>query len=236
MQDNQKFFIGIDLGGKTKRTTGLCILEESEEKLQFFHGQCKSCQDLKYSEVLKIIKPYLAKVGAIAIDGPLTLGKGKGLMRLYEKFLSTKIFRQEKITPLPPALMPELSKAGMEIVGKLKKYGFVLDKNLIETFPTLVKRICPDDFTLKFIVNQNLQTEFIMPCKVSTHQKSALICALIAFLHSKFKTRYLGYKDGFLFLPEMSFWEPEWRQKFYQAWKQKERFRYYHLTTNIFTH
>jgi predicted nuclease with RNAse H fold len=217
-----KFFIGIDLGGKKKRTTGLCILTKNNGGIQFFKDYCKNCQDLKFTEILKTIEPYLRKTEVIAIDAPLTLGKGKGLMRLYEKFLSTKIFRQEKAIPLPPALLPELSLAGRELVEKLKEFGFVLDKNLIETFPTLVKKICQDKFFLK------------SPACQTDNQKSALICAQIAFLHSQFQTRYLGYKDGFLFLPEMSFWQPDWRKKFYQAWKERNRLKYHHLITNLF--
>lgn len=223
MKNNQKFFVGIDLGGKKKRTTGLCILEEKNGKVQFFKDYCKKCQDLKPSEILKTIKPYLEKIEVIAVDGPLTLGKGKGLMRLYEKFLSTKVFREERVSPLPPALMPELSLAGRELVDGFKKYGFVLDKNLIETFPTLVKKIWREDFFFKS-----------SPCRTE-NQKAALICSQVAFLHSKFQTRWLGYKDGFLFLPEMSFWKGEWRQKFYQAWKERERLKYHHLITNVFS-
>lgn len=230
--NNQKLFIGIDLGGKKKATTGLCVLQFIDGELHFFQESCEACRDIKSSDIFKTIKPHLKKTEVIAVDGPLTLGKGKGLMRLYEKFLSTRIFRQEKVTPLPPALMPELSSEGRELTEKLKKHGFVLDKNLIETFTIFVEKICPDDFSLQFFLNKNLKIK--MPCRASGHQKSALTCAVIAFLHSQFKTRWLGYKDGFLFFPEMSFWKPEWRQKFYQAWMQRERLKYYHLITNIF--
>lgn len=222
MKNKQKLFVGIDLGGKKKATTGLCILAQKEGKLQFPREYCKSCKDIKSTEILKTLRPYLGKIEVIAVDGPLTLGKGKGLMRLYEKFLSTKIFRQERVAPLPPALLPELSSIGRELVEKLKKYGFILDKNLIETFPTLIKKIFQENLFLK-----------PSPCRTE-NQKSALICAQVSFLHSKFQTRYLGYKDGFLFLPEMSFWKKEWWQKFYQAWKERERLKYHHLITNVF--
>jgi len=56
----------------------------------------------------------------------------------------------------------------------------------------------------------------------------------VALLHFQFKTRYLGYKDGFLFLPEMSFWKKYWREKFYQTWKEKPYLKYYRLVTNLF--
>jgi len=69
---------------------------------------------------------------------------------------------------------------------------------------------------------------------MTENQESAFLCAQIALLHYQFKTRWLGYKDGFLFLPEMSFWKNEWRQKFYQAWREREHLKYHHLITNIF--
>ena len=218
----KKIFIGIDLGGKEKRTTGVCILEKSDQNLIFAKDYCQKCEDVFGKDILKVIRPYLKNTEVIAIDAPLTKGRGKGRMRLYEKFLSTKIFRQERINPIPPALMRNFCDFAQELVKKLEKRGFVLDLNLIETFPTIIKKICQEDIFLR-----NL------PCQ-NENQKSASICAQIAVLHSQFKTRYLGYKDGFLFLPEINFWKKEWRQKFYQAWKGRPRLRYYHLITNIF--
>ena len=209
------FFIGIDLGWKEKKTTGLCVLQKGRPVL---------LKDVFGKDVLKLICPYLAGVKVIAIDAPLTQGRGKGKMRLYEKFLSTSIFRREKVNPLPPALIFKLADFGREIVKKLEGKGFVLGLNLIETFPTLVKKLCGSN------LNQFLQGP--APCQTE-NQRSSLICAVLAFLHFNFKTRYLGYKDGFLFLPEMSFWKKDWQQKFYQAWQQRDRLRYRRLITNI---
>ena len=212
-KNKEKFYIGIDLGGKEKKTTGICILKN--KKIVFLG-------DVFGRDVLKTINLYLKDIEVIAIDAPLTKGRGKGLLRLYEKFLSTSIFRKERVNPLPPALMPELSNFARELVEKLEKKGFVLGINLVETFPTLVKKICKKEF---FLNNSTCQTE---------NQKSALICAQIAFLHSQFKTHWLGYKDGFLFLPEISFWKKDWREKFYQAWKSRPYLKYRRLITNIF--
>ncbi len=213
----REFFVGIDLGGRRKKTTGICILKNGD----FFSDYCQKCQDVKGKDIFKIINPYLKNTGVIAIDAPLTKGRGKGKFRLYEKFLSTKIFRKEKVNPLPPALMPQLVDFARDIVKKLEKRGFVLDLNLIEVFPTLIKKISKENL---FLRNFPCQTE---------NQKSAITCAQIAFLHSQFKTRYLGYKDGFLFLPEMLFWKNSWQRKFYQAWKEKPKFKYKHLITNL---
>jgi len=178
-------------------------------------------KDIFGKDIFKTVSPYLKETKVIAIDAPLTQGRGKGKMRLYEKFLSTSIFRKEKVNPLPPALISKLSDFARELVKKLEKRGFVLDLNLIEVFPTLVEKLCKREFFLK----GHYQTE---------NQKSALICAQLAFLHFQFRTRWLGYKDGFLFLPEMSFWKNSWKEKFYQAWRSKPKFKYKHLITNIF--
>lgn len=217
MKNNQqrKFFIGIDLGWKEKKTTGVCILTKDK---------CLKCEDVFGKDVLKVLRPYLKDTKVIAIDAPLTKGKGKGKMRLYEKFLSTAIFRKERVNPLPPALMTKLCDFARELVEKLEKKGFVLGLNLIETFPTLVKKIC----------SQSLQRTGLCQACQTENQKSAFICARVAFLHSQFKTRWLGYKDGFLFLPEFLFWKKDWQEKFFEAWKNLPRLKYHHLITNIF--
>ena len=209
----RKFFIGIDLGGKEKKTTGVCVLMKD---------YCLKCEDIFGKNILKVLSPYLKNAEVIAIDAPLTKGRGKGKFRLYEKFLSTSIFRRARINPIPPALMGDFCDFARDIVKKLEKKGFVLDINLIETFPTFIKKTCQNNlFPIK------------CPCETK-NQKSALICAQTAFLHSQFKTRYLGYKDGFLFLPEISFWKEVWKKKFYQAWNNRPRLKYHRLITNIF--
>jgi hypothetical protein len=118
--------------------------------------------------------------------------------------------------------MPEFHKFTLEIVKKLEKKGFVLGINLIEVFPTLIRKICKKG---AFPKNSLAKTE---------NQESAFLCAQIALLHSQFQTRWLGYKDGFLFLPEIAFWKKSWHQKFYQAWQNRSRLKYHHLITNLF--
>jgi len=226
---NREFFIGIDLGGKEKKTTGICILERKNKNIFPCQSWCQKCKDIVGKEILRKIKSYLPETKVIAIDSPLTKGRGKGKMRLYEKFLSTEIFREERVTPIPPALMPELCNFALELRKKLEKRGFAIDINLIEVFPTLTEKICEENLSFLFF-EKNLKK---IPCQTK-NQRAALICAILAYLHSKFKTRYLGYKDGFLFLPEMSFWKKDWRQKFYFAWRERSRLKYQHLITNIF--
>lgn len=215
MEDEKKIFIGIDLGWKEKKTTGLFIFEEGKTILS---------KDIFGRDLLKTIKPFLKDTKVIAVDAPLTQGRGKGRMRLYEKFLSTAVFRKEKINPLPPALIFKLSAFAGEIVKKLKKEGFILGINLIEVFPEFTRKICREDIYFK---NSLAEAK-------TKNQRSAMLCAKIALLHWQLKTRWLGYKDGFLFLPEMSLWKKAWREKFHQTWKNRHRLKYRYLFTNLF--
>jgi len=106
----------------------------------------------------------------------------------------------------------------------LEREGFVLDINLIETSSRLVG---------SFLNHPNILKNIRTFCKTK-NQKSAFLSALTAYFHSKFQTRYVGYKDGFLFLPKISLWKKEWRKKFYLAWKERPRLKYRYLITNIF--
>jgi len=217
----ENLFLGIDLGGRENKTTGICILKEDNKIKIYFKDKIFG------KELFKKISLYLKSIKVIAIDAPLTKGRGKGRMRLFEKFLSQKIFRQNKINPIPPALMPQLCDFALEIRKKLTKKGFVLDFNLIEAFPTFLEKI----------LNFKKIEELLEPKKIIFENKDeemAFYCAILAFLHSKFKTRYLGYKDGFLFLPEFSFWKETWRKKIHKAWKEKDRLKYRHLISNLF--
>jgi hypothetical protein len=146
-------------------------------------------------------------------------------MRLFEKFFSTKIFRDSKINPVPPVLIPKVCDFSQKIRKKLEKEKFVLDINLIETSSRIVG---------EFLDLKNIFPQKKIPCKTK-NQKSAFLAALVAFFHSNFQTRYIGYKDGFLFLPKLSLWKKNWRKKFYFAWKERPRLKYRYLITNIFS-
>jgi predicted nuclease with RNAse H fold len=213
MESNQKFFIGIDLGWKDKKTTGICIVSAGGKIFR---------KDVFGRNVVTAIEPFLSRAETIAIDAPLTLGRGKGKMRLFEKFLSTRDFRKEKAGPLPPALLRKLCESAEKTVKDLEEKNFSLGINLIETSVYLVKKIVKNSF---LPAGEDIITE---------NDESSLICAKIASLHSDFKTGYIGYRDGFLFLPETSFWKEEWQEKFYQAWVKRDRLRYHYLTTNLF--
>jgi len=215
--ETKNLFVGIDLGGLKRKTTGICILKQKNGLTIPYN--CKNCQLVTSPKIIATIKPYLKDIRVIAVDGPLTIGKGKGAMRLYEKFLSTKVFRQHRVQPLPPALMSEIVFVGVNLTKRLRKFNFMLDKNLIEVFPTLTKALCKDI------------PDFHCP---SSHQVSASICAWQAWLHWQGRTRWIGHKDGLLFIPEPSLWKKQWRMDFTEAWQKRSRLKYRYLRTNIF--
>jgi len=228
--NNKQFFVGIDLGAKSKKTTGLCLLEEEGGFLE-----PKFCQVIYGQEILKSLKNYLSNTRVIAIDGPLSLGPGKGKMRLYEKFLSTSYFRAEKVSPLPPVLMQEIVEVGEELVAKLSLAGFAKDINLIETFPTIVLAFCGNLDQFVQVIEVKAKIKVKVPQFEVSHQKSAFVCALIAFLHLRNLTNFLGYRDGMLILPSFDFWLPKWQDKFRKAWLAKDYLKYRHLKTDIFS-
>lgn len=220
----RELFVGIDLGMENKKTSAICFLEKKNNKFSPLKKWCENCQDIFGKDILKKLKPFLKVTKVIAIDSPLTKGKGKGKMRLFEKFFSRKIFRKEKINPIPPALIPKVCNFSLKLRKKLEREGFVLDINLIETSSRLVEA---------FLRDSNILKNVRIPC-YSKNQRSAFLAAILAFFHSNFQTRYIGYKDGFLFLPKTSFWSKIWRKKFYLAWKERPRLKYRYLITNIF--
>ena len=222
-----EYFIGIDLGFEEKKTSAICVLERKNFKIFPNENWCKNCKDIRGKDLFKKLKPFLEEAKTIAVDSPLTKGKGKGRMRLFEKFFSRKLFRNSKINPVPPALIPKVLEFGLKLRKRLEKEGFVLDFNLIETSSRISGTFL--DFSQ---ISKSLKSLKVF-CKTK-NQKTAFIAAIVAFLHSKFQTRFIGYKDGFLFLPKISFWKKYWRKKFYFAWKEKPRLKYRYLITNIF--
>lgn len=218
-----EYYLGIDLGKENKKTSAVCFLKEENSKILVERKLCRKCEDIFGRAVFEKIKPYLKKTKVIAIDSPITKGRGKGKMRLFEKFFSQKIFKKEKISPLPPAFIPEVSLFSQKIKKQLEKEGFVLDINLVETSARMVEKFLDKKFWREIPLN----------CQ-SKNQKSAFFSALVAYFHSCFQTKYIGYKDGFLFLPDLNFWKKEWREKFFQAWQERPRLKYRYLTTNFF--
>jgi predicted nuclease with RNAse H fold len=220
------YFIGVDLGWKDKKTTGICVLDENLK--------IRSSRVVLGSKLLATLKPFLSKTSTVAVDAPLTLGKGKGKLRLFEKFLLTKPFRRWKANPLPPALIYKLSSHGQEVVGKLEKNGFKLNQTLIEVFPTLLSMV------MKKPARNASHSEAGGPACVKfirrptdRHKLAAFYAAYLAYLHFKGETFWIGWRDGKLFLPIYYYWKKAYREAFTKIWRHKNRLRYRLLLSNL---
>ncbi|OGY26916.1 MAG: hypothetical protein A2Z42_00800 [Candidatus Woykebacteria bacterium RBG_19FT_COMBO_43_10] len=208
------YFVGIDLGWKNKKTTGICVLDDNLK--------IHSNGVVEGSRLLTALRPYLSKTSMVAIDAPLTLGEGKGKLRLFEKFLLTKPFKRWKANPLPPSLLYKLSYHAQEIVAKLEKRGFKLNQTLIEVFPLLLYRIMKKPARGKFSRER------------AGHNKLfAFYAAYVAYLNFKEETFWIGWRDGKLFLPIYYYWKKEFREAFTKIWRKKNRLKYRLLLSNL---
>lgn len=208
---NSEWVCGIDLGGKNRKTTGVCLLKIVNGKPKYDKRRCNFCRVIPGETLLSYLKPYLARIETIAIDGPLTLGPGKGRMRLWEKFFSTKPFRRVHLNPIPPAAIWRLSYRGTEVLSEISSFGFELDKNLIEVFSSFTKRV------LKRLPK--------VPCS-DQNERDAFICALLAAYHLEKKTFWIGHRDGKLFLPSLKLWKKDWQKRFKKLWRERHPFKY----------
>jgi len=216
------FFIGVDLGWKDKKTTGICVLDENLK--------IRSSRVVLGARLLTTLKPFLSKTSIIAVDAPLTIGKGKGKLRLFEKFLLTKPFRRWKANPLPPALIYKLSYHGREVVAKLEKRGFKLNQTLIEVFPTLLARVMKKPARKALLSNAGGPTRENFDDR---NKLSAFYAAFVAYLHFKNETFWLGWRDGKLFLPIYYYWKKPYREQFTKIWRRKNRLRYRLLLSDL---
>ena len=208
------YFVGIDLGWKNKKTTGICVLDENLK--------IHSNKVVEGSKLLTSLKSYLSKASVIAVDAPLTLGKGKGKLRLFEKFLLTKPFKRWQANPLPPSLLYKLSYHAQEIVAKLEKRGFKLNQTLIEVFPLLLYRIMKKPARGQFSRER------------ADHNKLfSFYAAYLAYLNFKEETFWIGWRDGKLFLPIYYYWKKEFREAFTKIWRKKNKLKYRLLLSNL---
>lgn len=222
------YIIGIDLGGKKKKTTAVCVLQIADLS-GFRRGSTpiEGCENklrmvinkvITGSHLWQTIQPYLSKTKVIAVDAPLTRGRGKGQMRLWEKFFSTKFFRKYHFNPFPPAIIPQLMEIGISLARKLRQQGFRLNRDFIEVFPTFSYRVCKEAKLRKLMKSPQVWE--------TSHQKTAYFCAWQAFLHYQKETFWIGYRDGLLFLPDMKYWKKIWQKRFIKNWLGRDHLKY----------
>ena len=96
LNKKREFFIGIDLGWKEKETTGICILEQKKGTLFPPELWCEKCQVILGREILREISPFLKNTKVIAIDAPLTKGKGKGDIGSMRSFYQQRFLKKKR--------------------------------------------------------------------------------------------------------------------------------------------
>lgn len=107
--------IGIDLAGKDKNPTGICVLGDKTETKSLF-------SDEEIINEVTRIKPDL-----VAIDAPLSF-PASGYYRQCEELLSARGFKP--LSPLFP-YMRILVERGMKLKAEFEKIGI----KVIEVFP-----------------------------------------------------------------------------------------------------
>lgn len=210
------FYIGIDPGKKDLKTTGICVLKETDGKFSVLS------KTIIGKNAPRVLLRYLKGVKVISIEAPITYGRGKGKMRLWEKFFSQKPFRKRRASPLPPAFMGNVIDNSMSIVNFLRQKGFRQDVDIIETFYPLLRRVLKKSNLPKF--SKRLKTH---------HEYQAFLCSYVAYLHYRDETFLIGARDGKVFLPKPEYWlKREWKW-FEKAWQRKHPFKYKFLKSSF---
>jgi predicted nuclease with RNAse H fold len=166
--------LGIDLAGKPKNPTGLCILKENEILFRTVH------EDTEIEECAQTLQPDI-----IAIDAPLIRGKPR---------VRTADILLRKYKALPPTLpsMRPLTRRGSHLAVQLLQYG-----RIIEVFPTATAKL----LGIYHINYRDIATLLNLEVK-NKHELDAYLCCLTGKLFLKKKTRSIGDEDGEIIVPE----------------------------------
>ena len=166
--------LGIDLAGKSKNPTGICILKEDNIILKTVK------EDKEILEIANTLKPDI-----IAIDAPIMHGKPK--IRKVDRVLK----KYKAFPPTLPSMIP-LTIRGSKLAAQLSKYYHV-----IEVFPTATVKILG-------IYHKNYkETTAILDVKVKNkHELDAYICYLTGKMFLEGKTETVGDETGKVIIPK----------------------------------
>jgi len=166
--------LGIDLAGKSKNPTGICIFKDNDIILKTVN------EDKEILEIAGILRPDI-----IAIDSPIISGKPR--IRKADKIL-------KKYKAFPPTLpgMIQLTIRGSKLAEQLSAYSCV-----IEVFPTATAKI------LGIYHKDYKKTAAILNVKVKNkHELDAYICCLTGKLFIEQKTENVGSKKEKIIIPK----------------------------------
>lgn len=166
--------LGIDLAGKTKNPTGICILKENNIKLKTVK------EDKEILQIANTLKPDV-----IAIDAPIMQGKPK------IRKADTVLKKYKAFPPTLPSMIP-LTIRGSKLAAQLSKYC-----QIIEVFPTATAKILG-------IYHKNYkETATFLHVKVKNkHELDAYICCLTGKMFLEEKTETVGDETGRIIIPK----------------------------------
>ena len=166
--------LGIDLAGKTKNPTGICILKEWDIILKTIY------EDKEILEIANSLKPDV-----VAIDAPIL----KGETKIRKADVMLKKYRALPVT-LPG--MTTLAMRGTKLAAQLSKYYQV-----IEVFPTATMKIL--GFYHK---NYKDIARFLKINVENKHELDAYICCLTGKMFLEGKTIAVGDHNGEIIVPK----------------------------------
>jgi predicted nuclease with RNAse H fold len=166
--------LGIDLAGKSKNPTGICILKDKNVILKTVK------EDKEILEIANMLKPDV-----IAIDAPIIYGKPK--IRKADIIL-------QKYKAFPPILssMIPLTLRGSKLAAQLSRYY-----QTIEVFPTATAKIL--DIYHK---NYKKTAELLYLEVRNKHELDAYICCLTGKMFLEGKTETVGDETGEIIIPK----------------------------------
>ncbi len=175
--------LGIDLAGKEKNPTGICILKGRVATTRIVHTD---------SEIIAVVTK--TKPDIIAIDAPFLI---EPKIRKCDRAL-------KKYGALPPTMksMHALSKRGYLLARRLEKLNF----KVIEVFPTASAKILGIYDRDSKIAERNLaKLKLQLANKILTrHELDAVISAYTGILWLKNLTENIGdEKEGFIVVPKV---------------------------------
>jgi len=166
--------IGIDLAGKTKNPTGICLYNENKLEFRILNN------DKQIIQACLDFKPDL-----IAIDAPIM--KGKPRIRKADSIM-------KKYRALPPSLpsMKKLTIRGSKLAEKLGT-----NYKVIEVFPTATAKI------LGIYSKNYRKTAEKLKIKIKNkHEFDAYLCCLTAKLFLEKKALKIGDRQGKIIVPK----------------------------------
>ncbi len=165
--------VGIDLAGKEKNPTGLCVMDGVMKLMTVYTNQ-KIVELVENSDIL-------------AIDAPIM--KGEPRMRNADRKL-------KKYGAMSPKMksMKSLTRRGSDLAKKLGK----MEIEIIEVFPTATAKILK-----VYDKNWKKMAEKLGISAMNEHEVDAYLAALTAELHLKGETESIGNEEGTVIVPKI---------------------------------